>query len=154
LWLLRLGRDEKPSRLIAASAADKLHGNFSPDAHLVAYTSNESGKFEVYVETVPQSDQKWPVSTNGGYEPRWRADGREIYYLSEDRKLMAVPVGAGPSFGIPKLLFQTRVPTGVTANRTHYVPSRDGQRFLVDVATDAVASPITVVLNWTATLKK
>jgi hypothetical protein len=120
----------------------------------VAYTSNESGKFEVYVETVPRSDRKWPVSTNGGYEPRWRADGRELYYLSEDRTLMAVPVGAGPSFGIPKPLFQTRVPAGVTANRTHYVPSRDGQRFLVNMALDAVASPITVVVNWTATLKK
>ena len=67
---------------------------------------------------------------------------------------MAVPVGASPSFGIPKLLFQTRVPAGVTANRTHYVPSRDGQRFLVNMALDATTSPITVVLNWTATLKK
>ncbi len=87
-----------------------MHGNFSPDGRLVAYTSNESGRFEIYVETVPRSDRKWPVSTNGGYEPRWRADGREIYYLSEDRKLMAVSVGAGPSFGIPKPLFQTHVP--------------------------------------------
>ena len=120
----------------------------------MAYTSNESGRFEIYVETVPRSDRKWPVSTNGGYEPRWRADGREIYYLSEDRKLMAVSVGAGPSFGIPKPLFQTNVPPGVTSLRTHYVPSRDGQRFLVNVATDTVASPITVVLNWTALLNK
>src|SRR5262245_41294993 len=154
LWLLPLGRDEKPSRLIASSGAEKLHGNFSPDAHFVAYTSNESGKFEVYVETVPRSDRKWSVSTNGGYEPRWRADGREIYFLSEDRMLMAVPVAAGPSFGIPKALFQTQVPPGVTANRTHYVPNRDGQRFLVNMATDAVATPVTVVLNWTAALKK
>ena len=88
---------------------------------------------------------------NGGYEPRWRADGREIYYLSEDRTLMAVSVGAGPSFGIPKPLFQTHVPTGVTALRTHYVPSRDGQRFLVNVSHGCRSlQPITVVLNWTA----
>jgi Tol biopolymer transport system component len=153
LWLLPLGKEGKPVKFIA-SAADKLHGNFSPDGHLVAYSSNESGKFEVFVETVPQSDRKWSVSTNGGYEPRWRADGREIYYLSEDRKLMAVSVGAGPSFGIPKSLFQTHVPAGVTANRTHYVSSRDGQRFLIKTATDAAPSPITVVLNWTATLKR
>jgi hypothetical protein len=131
-----------------------MHGNFSPNGHLVAYTSNESGRFEVYVETLPRSDRKWPVSTNGGYEPRWRADGREIYFLSEDRKLMAVPVGAGPSFGIPKPLFQTRIAAGVTGNRTHYVPSRDGERFLVNMAIDAPASPITVVVNWTAGLKK
>ena len=67
---------------------------------------------------------------------------------------MAVPVGAGPSFGIPKPLFHTDVPPGVTAYRTHYVPSRDGQRFLDNVATDAVGSPITVVFNWTALLNK
>jgi Tol biopolymer transport system component len=153
LWLLPLGEEGKAAKLIA-SPADEMHGNFSPDGRLIAYTLNESGKFEVYVETVPQSDQKWLISTNGGYEPRWRADGREIYYLAEDRMLMAVTVGPGPSFGVPKPLFQTRVPVGVTANRTHYVPSRDGQRFLVNMALDAVPSPITVVLNWTATLKK
>jgi hypothetical protein len=68
--------------------------------------------------------------------------------------LMAVPVGTGPSFDIPKPLFQTRASGGVSANRTHYVPSRDGQRFLVNMATDTVASPITVVLNWSALLNK
>jgi len=67
---------------------------------------------------------------------------------------MAVPVGAGPSFGIPTPLFQTHVPAGVTSLRTHYVPSRDGQRFLVNVAMETVASPITVVVNWTALLNK
>ena len=129
-----------------------MHGNFSPNGHLMAYTSNESGRFEVYVETVPRSDRRWNVSTEGGYEPRWRADGSEIYYLSEDRKLMAVSV---PSFGVPKMLFQTRVPAGVTANRTHYVPSRDGQRFLVNTQIgEAQPTPITVVLNWSATVNE
>ena len=56
-----------------------MHGNFSPDGHLVAYTSNETGKFQVYVQTLPKSDKKSQVSTSGGHEPRWRADGREIY---------------------------------------------------------------------------
>jgi hypothetical protein len=137
-----------------ASPGEQMHGNFSPDGRLVAYTSNESGRFEVYVETVPQSDHKWSVSAGGGYEPRWRADGREVYYLSEDRKLVAVGVDPGPSFGIPQALFQTQVPVGVIANRTHYVPSRDGQRFLINMALDAAPSPITVVLNWTGMLKK
>jgi Tol biopolymer transport system component len=128
---------------------------FSPDGHFVAYTSNESGKFEVYVETFPRSERRWPVSTNGGYEPRWRADGREIYYLSEDKKLMAVSVADSPSFGVPVALFQTRVPAGISANRTHYVPSRDGKRFLVNTQSgDPSPTPITVVLNWTAALKK
>src|SRR5262249_10994393 len=152
-WSPPREKDGKPAKLIA-SPADEMHGNFSPNGHLVAYTSNESGKFEIYVETVPRSDQKWPVSTNGGYEPRWRADGREIYYLSEDRQLMAVAVGAGPSFGIPKPLFQTGVCAGVMAMRTHYVPSRDGQRILVNVATDTAPSPVTLVLNWQEELKQ
>jgi eukaryotic-like serine/threonine-protein kinase len=151
LWLFPLGNGAKPAKFIS-SPGSEMHGNFSPDGRLVAYTSNESGRFEIYVETIPRTDRKWPVSTNGGYEPRWRADGREIYYLSDDRTLMAVAVGAGPSFGIPQPLFQTHVPPGVTSLRTHYVPSRDGQRFLVNVATDTVASPITVVLNWPALL--
>ena len=132
-----------------------MHANFSPDGHLLAYTSNESGKFEVYVQTFPPSDRVWPVSTNGGYEPRWRADGREIYYLSPDRKLMAVEVGPGPSFGVPKVLFQTRVHASVGSFRTHYVPARDGRRFLVNTQTsDSAANPITVVLNWAAGLKE
>ncbi len=99
-----------------------MQGNFSPDGRLVAYTSNTSGKFEVDVKTFPRSDHIWPISTNGGYEPGWRPDGREIYYLSENRKVMAVSVGAGPTFGRPVTLFQTRVPAGVSPNRTHYVP--------------------------------
>jgi len=145
----------RKAREVYSSPADQMHGNFSPDGHLVAYTSNESGKFEVYVETFPRSDRRWTVSAKGGYEPRWRADGSEIYYLSEDRKLMTVSVGPGPSFGVPKVLFQTRVPAGVTANRVHYVPSRDGRRFLINTQTgDAPPSPITVVVNWTAALRK
>jgi serine/threonine protein kinase/Tol biopolymer transport system component len=153
LWLYPVGKWAKPQKYTDSPALE-MHGNFSPDGHLVAYTSNESGRFEVVAETVPRSEKKWSVSTGGGYEPRWRADGREIYYLSEDRRLMAVSVGAGPTFDVPKPLFQTHVPPGVTFLRTHYVASRDGQRFLFNVATDAVTSPITVVVNWSALLKK
>jgi serine/threonine protein kinase len=154
LWLTPLSGDKKPFKFLG-SPGDQLHGNFSPDGRLVAYSSNESGRFQVYVQTFPLSDRKWPVSTDGGYEPRWRADGREIYYLSEDRKLMAVSVGTAPAFGVPKVLFQTRVPEGVTSRHTHYVPSSDGQRFLINTQTgDVSPNPITVVLNWQAELKK
>jgi hypothetical protein len=132
-----------------------MHANFSPDAKMVAYTSSESGKYEVWVETVPRSDKKRQVSINGGYEPRWSADGREIYYLSEDRKLMAVSVGVGFSFETPKPLFQTRVPEGVRAVRTHYVPSRKGQQFLLNTQTvNPAPTPITVMLNWMAGLRR
>jgi Tol biopolymer transport system component len=154
LWLFPLAANAKPLRLLGSSS-DNLHANFSPNGRLVAYSSNESGRFQVYVQTFPLSERKWPVSTNGGYEPRWRGDGGEIYYLSEDRKLMAVSVSAGPKFGVPKALFQTRVPEGVEAFRTHYVTTRDGRRFLVNTQTgDPAPNPITVVLNWTAEVKR
>ena len=154
VWVLPQTGDKKAVNFLT-SPADEMHGNFSPDGRLVAYTSNDTGKYQVNVQTLPLSDRKWQVSTSGGYEPRWRADGHEIYYLSEDRKLMAVEVGTGPSFGIPKALFQTQVQPGVTRNHTHYVPSRDGQRFLVNtLSADASPTPITIVMNWAARLKK
>jgi serine/threonine protein kinase len=154
LWLLPLAGDAKPVSVLSAPG-DQIHGNFSPDGRLVAYSSSESGRFEVHVQTFPLTDRQWTVSTAGGYEPRWRADGREMYYLSLDQRLMAVAVGPGPSFGAPTELFQVRVAAGVSSFRTHYVPSRDGKRFLINTPTgDAAIVPITIVLNWTAALKK
>ena len=153
LWLVPLAADPKPASFLTAPG-DQWHGNFSPDSKLVAYSSNESGRFEVHVQSFPLTDRQWTVSTTGGYEPRWRADGREMYYLSSDQKLMAVGVGPGPSFGAPTELFQVRVAGGASQNRTHYVPSRDGRRFLINTPTgDPAMVPITVVLNWTAALK-
>jgi Tol biopolymer transport system component len=155
IWLLPLAGDKTPVSLVR-SPADQMHANFSPDGKFIAYTSNESGRSDVYVETLPPSDRKWPISTNGGYEPRWRADSREIYYLSEDRTLMAVAVlpGAVP-FGVPRPLFQTEVHSGVNVLRTHYVPSRDGSRFLINTRSrDLAPVSITVLLNWPAALKR
>ena len=137
------------------SANELLHAHFSPDGHFVAYTSDESGRYQVYCQTFPLSDRKWLVSTNGGYEPRWRGDSHEIYYLSDDRNMMAVTVGPGPSFGVPKALFHTDVLRGVQPYRTHYDVTRNGERFLINTQIgDPVPNPITVVLNWTAGLKK
>jgi Tol biopolymer transport system component len=158
LWILPdpgSSQGHTKSMEFLSSAANVMRANFSPNGHLVAYSSSESGTYQVYVQTVPLSDRKWPVSTTGGYEPRWRSDGREIYYLSQDRKLMAVPVEAGPSFGVPKALFQTKVYAGVSAFRAHYVPAPDGQRFLINTQIgDSAPNPITVVLNRAAGLKK
>jgi Tol biopolymer transport system component/predicted Ser/Thr protein kinase len=154
LWLMPLIGERKPVKFLSAPG-EQLHANFSPDGRLVAYSSSESGRFEVHIQTLPLSDRQWVVSTAGGSMPRWRADGRELYYLSPDWKLMAVPVGSGTSFGSPRLLFQTHVPRTTNLYRTHYVPSRDGQRFLVNtLASDPPPVPITIVLNWTAGLKK
>jgi Tol biopolymer transport system component len=157
LWLLPFspgGDAGKPFKLID-SPADMMHGNFSPDGGLITYSSNETGVWEVYAQTFPLSDRKWQISTDGGYQARWRADGREVYYLTRSRKLMSVTVNAGPSFGVPKPLFQTQVPSGINSLNMHYVPSRDGRRFLVNTQIgEPTPNPITVVLNWTAALKK
>jgi serine/threonine protein kinase len=154
LWVTPVTGESKPASFLSAPG-DQWHGNFAPEGHLVAYSSSESGRFEIHVQTFPLSDWQSTISTDGGYEPRWRGDGREIYYLSPDQTLMAVTVGPGPSFGRPNRLFQTPVPAGVNSQRTHYVPSRDGQRFLISapVADQAPAMSITVVLNATAALR-
>jgi hypothetical protein len=152
LWLLPFTGDRKPVNLLT-SPSDEMHGSFAPNAPLFAYASNEAGRFEVYVQTIPLSEKKWAISGNGGYEPRWRADGRELYYLAEDRTLMAVAVHAGPSFGVPRPLFQTRVPEGISALRSNYVAARDGNSFLINMQTSDRLTPITVVLNWQQALK-
>ena len=156
IWLASTGPDKAPARVVG-SIGEQMHANFSPDGRFLAYTSTESGRrVDVYVETLPPSDRKWPISNDGGYEPRWRSDGKEIYYLSRDGVLMAVPVSAGATtFGVPRPLFQTHVYPGASILHTHYVPNRDGSRFLVSVRSgEPVPMPITVVLNWTEGLKK
>ncbi len=155
LWLLPLDGGGKAGRLLT-SVSDELHATFSPDGRFVAYSSNESGRYEVHLQTFPISERKWQVSTNGGYEPTWSRDGREIYYLAEDRKLMSVAVSAGPSFGIPKALFQTQVPSGVNALRRSYAPKGRWPAIsgLYGKTASRPPNPITVVLNWTAGLKR
>jgi len=154
LWLVAPSANAKAVRFLSAPG-DQGHGNFSPDGRLVAYSSNESGRFEVYVQTFPLSDHQWTISTAGGYEPRWRADGRELYYLSADQKLMVVDVTGGPAFGAPRVLFQTHLPSEVTFFRTHYIADRDGRRFLINTPTgDQPTSSISVVLNWFEVLKQ
>ena len=156
IWLVSVAGNSPPMRLVR-SVGDQMHANFSPDRRFIAYTSNESGqRHDVYVETLPSSDRKWSISVEGGYEPRWRADGKEIYYLARDGTLMAVPMATGAApFGVPKPLFQTRVHGGVSILRTHFVPNRDGSRFLVSVrSSEPVPVPITVVLNWPSLLKR
>src|SRR5687768_15349524 len=127
----------------------------SPDGRYVAYQSNESGRHEVYVQDFPQAASRWQVSTAGGSEPAWRDDGRELFYVAGDSKLMAVPVQTTPSFsaGTPQPLFQARfAPTTQTA---HYRVTGDGQRFLtLASAQSATFAPTTIVLNWSAALKQ
>jgi Tol biopolymer transport system component len=142
----------------AATAADESNGRLSPDGRWMAYLSNESGAREVFVQPFPATGVKWQVSRGGGSQVQWRRDGREIYYVTPDKTLMAVevkPAGTNFAWGAPQALMQTRM-TGWERSGAaccQYAVSRDGQRFLISTATNA-AIPITVSLNWTAALRR
>ena len=155
VWILPLFGDRKPfpfadTQFIEASAV------FSPDGRWIAYTSNESGQTEIYVQSFPGPGAKTQVSRDGGTHPVWRADGREVFYLAADGTMNAVPVGAGRSFnaGRPQPLFPSKA-WRLTANQV-YAVTRDGQRFLVNATPQqsSGAAPLTVVLNWTAAFRK
>ena len=157
LWVLPMSQTEKP-RPFLATPSNERHGQFSPDVRWVAYMSDESGAPEIYVRRFPEGDLKWRVSTHGGAQPRWRRDGKELFYLAPDGKLMSAAVKAGAaSFEThePRPLFNTGIARAFIDRRNHYDVSSDGQRFLVNISDeDRNAAPITVVLNWNAALKK
>jgi serine/threonine protein kinase len=154
LWVLPMTGEQKPVPFLQ-STFNEDHPRFSPDGHFVAYASDESGKFEVYVQTYPASGGKWLISSGGGAQPRWRADGKEVFYIAPDRKLMAVDVKLGASTfeaGVPKVLFQTHV-ISYPNPRNLYDVSSDGQRFLIITPLEeATTTPVTVVANWNADL--
>lgn len=131
---------------------------FSPDGQWIVYASNETGKMEIYVSPFPNFNGKWQVSNGGGDEPRWRQDGKELFYLSTDGKMMAVAVATGASFkaGSPVALFQTyrRQPIS-SQDDFSYDVSGDGQRFLIATkVNDSSAAPLSIFLNWAKGLEK
>lgn len=154
LWVLPLFGERTPYTIVQGrSYIDSAQ--FSPNGRYVAYSADETGRPEIYVQTFPERGGKWQVSTGGGIEPMWRHDGKELFYLTLDNKVMAVDVKtdlAQFEDGAQKPLFQVQLVPGGWRNR--YVVSPDGQRFLMVVpASEAKPAPITVVVNWTALLK-
>ena len=140
---------------------NEIEAQVSPNGKWCAYLSNETGRYEVYVQSFPKPGGKWQVTNNGGIHPRWRHDGKELFYIALDGKLMAVPVSGeeGLEISTSQSLFETRIVEGAATEPyliQQYDVSPDGQRFLMNVpAGDAAASPtITVVVNWPAGLKK
>ena len=164
LWALPLTGERKPFPVVQTSF-DDIEGQFSPDGRWLAYASNESGRYEIYIRPFPEPGGKWQVSTAGGLQPQWRRDGTELSYVAPDNRLMAVPIRLASATravdaGMPVALFPTRLASGAFVlaagygARAQYAVAPDG-RFLMNVSVDeTVTSPITIVQNWTAGLKK
>jgi eukaryotic-like serine/threonine-protein kinase len=160
LWLLPMTGERKPV-LFLQTQANESQAKFSPDGRWVAYVSDESGNPEVYVRSLPTSGGgKWQISTDGGYQPKWKQDGNELFFISGNRKLMSLNVKTGTTFEVSgsKELFEMQIPTLITRSAVSfsndYAVSPDGQKFLVITPVEDTSSlPITVVFNWTALLK-
>jgi Tol biopolymer transport system component len=134
------------------------NAQFSPDGRWIAYATNETGNMEVYVSPFPTGNGKWQVSNAGGEEPRWRKDGKELFYLSPEGKMMAVAVKTGTSFeaGGPVALFQAhRRQTHSSGAVFSYDVTGDGERFvIITKADEPAAAPLSVVLNWATEMEK
>jgi Tol biopolymer transport system component len=160
LWFLPLmpgNPDDRKPKIYLKTEFNENQGQFSPDGRFVAYVSDSYGRDEIVVQPFPRaSDDKWTVSQGGGVAPRWSGNGKELFYISADSKMMAVDVTTNPMFkpGIPKALFQAPISGGASARHViRYDVTFDGKKFLINAAAEG-PSPITVVLNWTALLKK
>jgi serine/threonine protein kinase/Tol biopolymer transport system component len=156
LWAISL-KEMKAMPYLQGKGAIR-NGQFSPDGKWVAYASNESGMWEVYVSPFPEANSKWQVSRGGGEEPRWRSDGKELFYLSSARKLMTVEVKLSSSLEArdPVELFQTRSRQRISSQDVFtYSVGEDGQRFLVNTIIDEPnAAPLSIALNWAEEMKE
>lgn len=157
MTVLPLRGDRKPFAFAHSQSSEK-EGQFSPDGRWVAYSSNESARWEVYVAPFPGPGGKYQISTEGGQQPRWRRDGKELFFLSPDKKLMAVSVKAGATFEFrePVTLFQTRAREALSSEEAFtYDVSPDGQRFLINVNSErSNPPPLNIVLNWTSEIQR
>ncbi len=152
LLALPVEPDPKPF-VVAQTKATEDQGQFSPDGHWVAYTSNESGLSEIYVIPFPPSPTggKWMISRGGGVQPRWNRNGKELFYISPDSEMMSVPIETQPVFmaGSPHPLFKTEmVDTGIRTGPISWDVMPDGNRFVIITANSTDTSSLTVALNW------
>ena len=147
IYVLPMTGTRKAVPLIATRFSE-YEPRFSPDTKWIVYGSEESGRPEIYVQTFPLSDLKFQISTNGGVQPIWSRNGREIFFLGLDGKVMSTPVAIAPRFtsGVPHALFQANADILYVHNS--YEPSADGQRFIVATYAGAQAPPLAVIVNW------
>jgi dipeptidyl aminopeptidase/acylaminoacyl peptidase len=153
LWALPLFGDRKAFPVLQTPFIEE-QAHISPDGQWIAYVSNESGKWEVYLQGFPRSNRKWPISTAGGSQPRWRRDGREIYFVDPKSTLYAVGVNLGAKVQIaqPRNLFPISLGDYAMAGR--YAVTADGERFLVNIDDNSDTQAIHIIINWPAALKK
>ena len=163
LWVLPMtGRTPgKPVRFLG-SGFDEVLGRLSPDDHWMAYTSDESGRREVYVRPFPSGDGAWKISLDGGEQPRWRNDGRELYFVSGNGTMMAAAVREAPApkpefiAQAPQRLFKTHLAQTLRGVLFQYDVTPDGKRFLLNSTSNvsSPAAPLAVVINWVSTLNR
>ena len=155
IWALPMGTNREPFPVVQTDFEERS-GQFSPDGKWIAYESTESGRWEIYVQPFPGPGARVQISVNGGAQVRWRADGKELFFMALDDRLMAVPIalpstGGSAEAGAAVPLFATHVGGAVQSfSRQQYFVSPDGQRFLMNtILQGGPASPITVIVNWT-----
>jgi serine/threonine protein kinase/Tol biopolymer transport system component len=156
IYVLPLEGDRKSYPFLKSGIAERS-GHFSPDGRWVAYTSGASGRDEVYVAPFPGPGGKLQVSSSGGRMPRWRGDGRELFFFAPDDTLMAAEVVGGPGridIKEVRALFRVNVAPEPSDRSGSYDVTADGTRFVVNTSSDEAQPPITLVLNWTASLPK
>jgi len=153
IWALPLFGDRKPFPLVN-TPFNESQPSISPDGKWFAYTSNDTGRYEIYIKPFPGGEGKYQVSTSGAVTPLWRSDGRELYFLALGGMLMALEVrekGASLELGAPQELFQVNP---VAATDGFYNVSADGKRFVINGTTAQAAEPFTLITNWPADLRK
>jgi Tol biopolymer transport system component len=153
VWVLPIFGDRKPFPYLQTGFTQR-YARLSPDGRWLAYRSDETTRGEIYVQTFPHPAGKWQISTNGGTCPVWSRDGRELFYIGADQKLMVVEVMGGNRFeaGMPKPLFETHL--GTRSRDIWFDVSKDGRFLMPTPVENAAPAPMTVVVNWTAGLKK
>jgi eukaryotic-like serine/threonine-protein kinase len=155
LWVHDFAPGKSDYQLLKTSFAE-AEAKFSPDGHWLSYTSEETGRSEVYVVPYPGLNGKWQVSTNGGAQARWRKDGKELIFVSPEGKLMSAAVSAAAGTfkaETPKPLFESRIVT-TTRDVWQYDMTPDAQKFIINSRMEHSQEPITLYANWPAEVRK
>jgi dipeptidyl aminopeptidase/acylaminoacyl peptidase len=150
IWALPLDGKREPFPVVQTANFNESFPRFSPDGRWIAYESNESGRSEIYIQPFRGPGARLVISTSGGAQARWRRDGKELFYISLDNRLMAVPIRLDTTGAVaeaPAPLFPVRM-IGPVQGETKYMVASDGQRFLMETFREDATSPITVILNW------